>query len=175
MKTKSKGKSSPKAKASTAIVARPMTRKESIHIQRPHNYVPAIHEQQRTQVGIAPRYEVLHQIDAPLSATQHVEMRTSAVDRAKGFLIASTPLYAAFGVGAVLVGVLFFQVPFWSFWAFSIFWLSFVLAWLWGYWQTLEKSAEGIAHYEARRKWDVIAEEQRRRWEYYDRQMEDRE
>ncbi len=131
------------------------------------NYVPALRKQ--PPVEIMPRYEVAHHIDAPLSATQHVEVSTSAVDRAKGFLIAATPLYVAFGVGAVLLGVLFFGVPMWSFWSFATFWLSFVAAWLWGYWQTLEKSAEGIAHYEARRKWDVIAEEQRRRWEHYER------
>lgn len=140
------------------------------------NFVPAIREQSRpAPVEIMPRYEVDHRIDAPLSATQHVEMRTSAVDRAKGFLIASTPLYMAFALGVVVLAVLFAGVPFWSFWAFSIFWLSFVAAWLWGYKETLEKSAEGISHYEARRKWDVIEEEQRRRWAYYEQQLNDRE
>ena len=143
---------------------------KSTAIARPANFVPAIHEEPRRELpAYAPRHEIMHTIDLPLSATQHIEMKTSAVDRAKGYLIASTPLYAAFGVGAVLVGVLFFHVPFWSFWAFSIFWLSFVLAWLWGYRETLIRSAEGIAHYEAKRKWDVVSEEQRRRWEHYDR------
>lgn len=135
------------------------------------SFVPAIREQpRRAHIEIMPRYEVEHRIDAPLSATQHVEMRTSATDRAKGFLIASTPLYGAFALGVVLLAVLFADVPFWSFWSFATFWLSFVAAWLWGYKETLEKSAEGISHYEARRKWDVIAEEQRRRWEHYERQ-----
>lgn len=136
-------------------------------------FVPAIREQAPTP--IIPHQEVTHHIDAPLSATQHVEMRTSAVDRAKGFLIASTPLYLAFALGVLLLAVLFAGVPFWSFWAFSIFWLSFVAAWLWGYKETLAKSAEGISHYEARRKWDIIEEEQRRRWEYYEQQLDDNE
>lgn len=149
------------------------TRTEATHnhpAQRP-NFVPAIRRQE--PMPIAPQYEVVHRIDAPLSATQHVEMHTSAVDRAKGFLIASTPLYGAFALGVVLLAILFAGVPFWSFWAFSIFWLSFVAAWLCGYQQTLEKSAEGISHYEARRKWDVIEEEQRRRWEHYERMAEE--
>lgn len=135
------------------------------------SYVPQI--RRRDPIRIEPNYHVEHRIDAPLSATQHVDMRTSAVDRSKGFLIAATPLYLAFGVGAVLLGVLFFDVPVWSFWSFATFWLSFVAAWMFGYWQTLEKSAEGISHYEARRKWDIIAEEQRRRWDHYENLMED--
>ena len=136
------------------------------------NYVPAIREQPQEPIRIEPRYEVAHHIDAPLSATQHVEMRTSAVDRSKGFLLASLPLYGAFALGIVVLTVLFFGVPFWSFWAFATFWLSFVLAWAWGYRETLAKSAEGISHYEARRKWDIIAEEQRRRWEHYEHMIE---
>jgi len=148
---------------------RGMTYKKTTAIVKPSNFVEPWREDQRELPAYAPRHEVSHTIDLPLSATQHIEMRTSATDRAKGYLIASTPLYAAFGIGAVLIGVLFFSVPFWSFWSFTIFWLSFVGAWLWGYRETLIRSAEGIAHYEARRKWDVIAEEQRRRWEHYDR------
>jgi hypothetical protein len=154
---------------------KPMRYNKTIDV-RPANFVePARYEERRELPAYAPRHEVVHTIDAPLSATQHIELRTSAVDRAKGFLIASTPLYAAFALGVLLVSVLFFNVPFWSFWGLSVFWLSFVLAWLWGYRETLVRSAEGIAHYEAKRKWDVIEEEQRRRWEHYDRQIGDGE
>ena len=131
------------------------------------NYVPALAE--RRPVEIMPRYEVAHHIDAPLSATQHVEMTTSATDRAKGFLIAAVPLYAAFAVGVLVLAKVLAGVPLWSFWGFATFWLSFVLAWVWGYRETLMKSAEGIAWMEADRKWNIIEEEQRRRWEHYDR------
>lgn len=137
------------------------------------SYVPALRKPQTVDIG--QNYQIGHTIDAPLSSTQHVEMRTSAVDRSKGFLLASVPLYAAFALGVVLMGVLFTGYPFWSFWSFAIFWLSFVLAWAWGYWQTLEKSAEGVAHYEARQKWGVIKDEHRRRWDHYERLMEERE
>jgi hypothetical protein len=150
---------------------------EVIPIARPGNFVaPAYDEAPPAQqpIQIAPRYEVAHTINAPLSATQHIELRTSAVDRAKGFLIASVPLYAAFAVGVLAVSIAFAGVPFLSFWSFAIFWLSFVLAWLAGYWQMLEKSAEGIAHYEARRKWNIIEEEQRQRWAHYERMIGDK-
>jgi fatty acid desaturase len=135
------------------------------------NYVPARYEERRENIQVAPRHEVAHIIDVPMNATQHIEMKTSAVDRAKGFLIASVPLYLAFALGVLLLSVLFAGVPFFSFWSLAIFWLSFVLAWLWGYRETLMKSAEGIAYMEASRKWDIVEEEQRRRWEHYDRQL----
>lgn len=139
---------------------------------RPSNYLAATDERQGRddrQIQLAPRYEIAHTIDVPMNATQHIEMRTSSVDRAKGFLIASVPLYAAFALGVLLLSVLFANVPFWSFWGLAIFWLSFVLAWLWGYRETLRKSAEGIALFEAEEKWAIIREEQRRRWEHYDK------
>ena len=134
------------------------------------NFVAALPvRRERADVQIMPSYEVGHTIDAPLSATQHVEMRTSAVDRSKGFLLASVPLYGAFALGVVLMMVLFTGYPFFSFWAFSVFWLSFVLAWAWGYRETLMKSAEGVAFFEAKAKWRIIEREQDRRWEHYER------
>jgi hypothetical protein len=110
-----------------------------------------------------------HTIDAAPVATQHVEMRTSAVDRALGFLIASVPLYAGFALVVLLVSVFFAHVPFLSLPALVIFWLSFVAAWVIGYTYTLSVSAEGVSHYESRQKWDVIKTEQRLRWQHYNR------
>ena len=115
---------------------------------------------------------VNHVIDVAPVATQHVEMRTSAVDRSLGFLIASVPLYAGFALLVLLVSIFFAGVPFLSLPALVIFWLSFVLAWLLGYAYTLSVSAEGVSHYEARQKWGVIKEEQRRRWQHYERLTE---
>jgi hypothetical protein len=96
-------------------------------------------------------------------------MRTSAVDRAKGFLIASVPLYAAFATAVVAVVVIGWSVPVWSLATLVIFWLSFTAAWVIGYTYTLTVSAEGVSLFEAKSKWDVIREEQRRRWEHYER------
>lgn len=151
---------------------------EAIPIARPANFVEPLYEdlpQTRREIQIAPSYEVSHRIDAPLSATQHIEIRTSSVDRAKGFLIATVPLYAAFAIAVLALSVKFADVPILSFWSFTIFWLSFVLAWLAGYWVTLEKSAEGIAHFEARKKWKIIEREQEKRWDYYDRLAEEQD
>ena len=131
--------------------------------------------QQTTALAKRPRMEVLppadtrHTIDVPMQATQHVEMKTSAVDRSLGFLIASVPLYGGFALLVLLVSIFFAGVPFLSLSALVIFWLSFVAAWVLGYAYTLSVSAEGVSHYEARQKWDVIKTEQRRRWEHYER------
>jgi hypothetical protein len=115
---------------------------------------------------------VNHTIDAAPVATQHVEMKTSAVDRSLGFLIASVPLYAGFALLVLLVSIFFGGVPFLSLPALVIFWLSFVAAWIIGYAYTLSISAEGVSHYESRQKWAVIREEQKRRWQHYERLTE---
>lgn len=110
---------------------------------------------------------VSHTIDVAPSATHHVEMRTSAVDRSKGFLIATVPLFAGLALGMLLISVFFFGVPLMSLTALVIFWLSFVGAWLLAYLYTLAVSAEGIAMFEARQKWSLLAREQKERWDYY--------
>lgn len=152
---------------------RRQTYHEVIPIARPANFVEPLYEDPPRSTEIVPRHEVAHTINVPLNATQHIELRTSAVDRAKGFLIGTVPLYAAFAVGVTAAAVWLTGEPILSFWAFMVFWLSFVLAWLAGYKMTLDKSAEGIAHYEAHEKWGVIKEEQRRRWAHYDRLLEE--
>ncbi len=117
---------------------------------------------------------VQHSISVPATATLHIEVKTNSVDRAKGFLIAGVPLYAAYGVGMLIVSVALFDTPVLSFTGFIVFWLSFVGAWGWGYFQTLRTSAEGVAYYEAKRKWDVIEREQSERWAYYKRPAGDK-
>jgi fatty acid desaturase len=113
---------------------------------------------------------VQHTLDIQPSATMHVEMRTSAVDRSKGFLVATVPLFAGLALGLVLISVFFLSVPFLSLTALVIFWLSFVGAWLVAYGYTLAVSAEGIALFEAKSKWDVVKREQAERWNYYNKQ-----
>ena len=111
-----------------------------------------------------------HTIDVAPNAQHYVEMRTSAKDRAQGFLIATVPLFAGLALGMVLISVFFFGVPFMSLTALVIFWLSFVAAWLIAYVYTLHTSAEGIALYEAKKKWSIIEREQMERWNYYKNQ-----
>lgn len=107
-------------------------------------------------------------IDAPMASTQHVEFKSSAVDRAQGFLLASVPLYMAFATCVVAVIVLGWSVPLMSLPTLVIFMLSFTAAWVVGYGYTLSVSAEGISLFEAVSKWSVIKEEQRRRWEHWE-------
>lgn len=118
---------------------------------------------------LAPRTEhaVTHTIDVPLSATQHVETRTSHVDRAKGYLISSVPLFASYGVGAVLIAWVGFAVPIMSIPALVIFWLTFAAIWGVSYLVNIGISAEGVAFFEAWRKWRVIEREQAERWRHY--------
>ena len=115
---------------------------------------------------------VNHTIDAAPVATTHIDVRTSEVDRAKGFLLRSVPLYAAFALLVLLVTIFFSNVPLLSLSALTIYWLSFTAAWLLAYCYDLSRSPSGIAHMEARNKWSVIKEEQRRRWEHYERLTE---
>lgn len=124
----------------------------------------------RGPAQVIPVQDTRHTIDVPMQATQHIEMRTSAVDRSKGFLLANVPLFAAFAVGVWLLAGVFALAPWFSLTALLIFWLSFVMAWLASYAYTLHISAEGVSMYESKQKWATIRDEQRRRWEYYERQ-----
>jgi len=136
------------------------------------NYTPAAPTEitavaKRGPATVLPVQDTRHTIDVPLAATQHIEMKTSAVDRSKGFLIANVPLFGAFALGVWLLSGFLTTLPLFSFAGLVVMWSSFVLAWLASYAYTLHTSAEGTAHYEARQKWAVIREEQRRRWEHY--------
>ena len=111
--------------------------------------------------------QTAHVIDVAPSAQHIVTMKTSSRDRAEGFLIATVPLFAAFALAIVLISVFFFSVPLMSLTALVIYWLAFVAAWLIAYVYTLATSAEGIAMFEARQKWNVIKREQEERWSYY--------
>lgn len=133
------------------------------------NFVAPDVSRETSKPIILPVQETAHTLNVPMQATQHIEMRTNAVDRSKGFLIANVPLFGALALGVWLLSGLLTTTPLFSFLGLCILWSSFVLAWLISYWYTLRVSAEGIAMYEAEAKWGVIREEQRRRWEHYDR------
>ena len=126
----------------------------------------------RPRVEVLPPAETTHRLDVPMQATQHIEMKTSAVDRSKGFLIANLPLFGAFALGVWLLSGLVTTTPLFSFLGLCILWSSFVLAWLASYWYTLRVSAEGIAMFEAKSKWRIIEKEHDRRWQHYDKLAE---
>lgn len=136
------------------------------------NYVPA--PIRRETPALPVEAEIVHTIDAVPNATQHVEMKTSAVDRAQGYLIASVPMYALFGTATVALCVLGWNVPLYSLATLTIFTLAFLAAWVIGYAWTLHVSAEGVSLFEAKAKWAIIEREQRERWDAWHQQNGDR-
>lgn len=138
----------------------------------PVHYVPPV-QQARQEVMSAQQIAALnassHVIDVAPTATTHVEHRTSAVDRAKGFLLASVPLFATVALLAVLVAWIAFDTPLLSVGTLLIFWVTFAATWAGAWWHTLSMSPEGIALSEAKEKWRIVGREQEHRWAYYER------
>ena len=132
-------------------------------------YVPARVETQA--ITHRPAVEVMPQNDFNMAVTangtSHVEMKTSAQDRAWGFLIASTPRTFVFSLAITLISMLATDI---GVIAGIVMLVSiFSVVELASYIFTLAISAEGTAHMEAKRKWDVIEREQRERWNHYKR------
>lgn len=113
---------------------------------------------------------VEHVISVPPSATQVVEVQTSAVDRAKGQLISTVPLFALIGFAVDLLAYQFVDYPLVSITSITIIVLAAVVAWVATWLYTLSISGEAVSKYEARRKWNVVDREQKKRWEYYERE-----
>ena len=140
-------------------------------ILQPSNskYVPARVETQA--IAHRPTVEVMPQNDFNMAvvptATAYVEMKTSAKDRAQGFIIASMPRTFAFSLAVTLAAITLGGVTLGA--AFVILFSVFSVVEIASYVFTLAISAEGVASYEARQKWAVIREEQRERWNHYKR------
>ncbi len=140
-------------------------------ILQPSNskYVPARVETQA--IAHRPTVEVMPQNDFNMAvvptATAYVEMKTSAKDRAQGFIIASMPRTFVFSLAITLISMLATDI---GVIAGIVMLVSiFSVVELASYIFTLAISAEGTAHMEAKRKWDVIEREQRERWNHYKR------
>lgn len=135
-------------------------------IQRPANYVPAMPTRRaELPATTATTYTIDAQPSAQLGSITH----TSATDRARGYLIVQTPLAVVLAVLVLAVAKSLADFPLLSFAAFLTFWCSFAVVWLVGWGITLLLSAEGVAFYEARRKWDTVQNEQAERWSHYNR------
>ena len=141
-------------------------------IQRPANYVPAM-PSQRAQLPA--QTTTSYQIDAHPSSQLGSITHTSATDRANGYLKVQTPLAVIMGVLVLAVVKSLAGMPLLSFAAFLTFWVSFAVVWLVGWGITLLLSAEGVAFYESKRKWDTVQNEQSERWAHYNRQYEQSE
>lgn len=138
-------------------------------IRQPTNYVPAqpiVVADRRPQ----PKMEIMppqHNFDLAVTptGTTHVEMKTSAQDRAWGFLIASTPRTFVFSLAITLISMLSTDIGVLA--GIVLLVSIFAVVEIVSYVFTLAISAEGTAHYEARQKWGIIREEQRQRWNHY--------
>ncbi len=129
----------------------------------PRNFVAAI--PQRVSQPAPINAEVVHTIDTAPSATQHIELRTSATDRAIGFCISMSPIAAFFGVVVLGVCVVGYGIPLLSIPSLIILATVFAIVYTVAYLYTLHMSAEGVSMFEAQSKWDVIKSEQAMRWQ----------
>lgn len=134
--------------------------------RQPANFVyPAPNRYDQLPAQTATTYTIDAQPSAQLGSITH----TNAVDRAHGYLIVQTPLAVVLAVLVLAVVKSLAEFPLLSFAAFLTFWCTFALVWGLGWFVTLLLSAEGVAFYEARRKWNVVEREQEERWGHYNR------
>jgi len=133
------------------------------------NFVAPIAQPSRRQPMQAIPVDVNYEIAVPLQSTQHVEMRTTAVDRAHGFAIRTRQLGLIIGLAITVAAIVLVKVPILSFWSLAIYVMTYATVWLWAYYLDLKHSPEGIARNESDRKWDVIERHQARMWDHYDR------
>ena len=118
----------------------------------------------RQRVEILPPYEA-----APMlpTAQTSVELHTTYLDRAKGFQLVTLPIAIAFGVGALVVAVVGYSVPFVSLAALAVFWLAFLGWWLLGWTIHHIASPDGIALVQAMLMFKLVRAEQVERHRRY--------
>lgn len=138
-------------------------------LRRSTGYVPAM-PTQRAQLPA--QTSTTYSIDAQPSSQLGSITHTSATDRARGYMMVQWPLAAVMGILVLAVAKSLADFPLLSFASFLVFWISFALVHLVGWGITLLLSAEGVAFYESKRKWDVVENEQAERWGHYNRQIE---
>jgi len=98
--------------------------------------------------------------DITPSSTQMVKVETSAVDRAKGFQIQISTLALVLAFLVLVLAIFYRNVELWSLIALVIFWGSFCVIYVIGWWLTMMLSAEFVSLFEACMKWYVVIREQ---------------
>lgn len=101
------------------------------------------------------------------TAHTSVELHTTYTDRAKGFQLATLPISAAFGVGALIVAIVGYSVPIISIGALAVFWLAFLAWWLIGWGIHHIASPDGIALVQALLMYRFVRREQIERHKRY--------
>lgn len=114
------------------------------------------------------RYEpVLPTELLPPASVAHVELRTTYLDRSKGFQLATLPVSLAFGIGALIVAIAGYSVPVLSVSALAVFWLAFLAWWLLGWAIHHIVSPDGVALIHALLGWRLLYREQAERHKRY--------
>ena len=114
------------------------------------------------------RYEPTLPAEAlPPAAQTRAEVSGSHVDRAKAFQVASLPVAAAFGMGALIVAVAGLSVPILSLAALAVFWVAFLAWWLIGWAIHHIISPDGIGLVHTLMGWQYLKAEQRERHRRY--------
>lgn len=132
------------------------------------NFVPALREPDPPKpviIDIDPR-EI---VTLPSAALTQTEIRTSHVDRAKGFQIVSVPLAGAVGAGSLIVGIVGFSVPVFSVAALAWLWGGFLATWLAAWVVHNVVSPDGIALLHTLLGWSYLRREQTERHKRYRR------
>lgn len=127
-------------------------------------FVPALPEDRRPVIEVLPPEDVPQLLP---TATASVELRTTYEDRARGFQVATLPVAAAFGVGALVVAIVGFSVPVVSVAALSVFWLGFLAWWLIGWIVHHVASPDGAALLGALLQYRYLRHEQKERLRRY--------
>ncbi len=181
-----------------------MTDKNEIVTYAQQKEMGLIRRQRETFVAPATRQEVLapaptpvtrmeadFSLDLPTNSTQQVVMRTSGVDRAKGFAIITREVGIMISLGWTLGtwALLYFADMAWpiiSWWTPLLFVITLSALYCVMYFRHTAYSAEGVALYEARTKGKVIdkvisaqvqeyklnsAQDRQHRQDHHDRRM----
>lgn len=105
------------------------------------------------------------------SSTAVIDVRTSHVDRAKGYLLSTVPLCFFGSLCVVILRTAWYSAPFLSVLTLAWFFVVFVLAWLASYIVGyVIQSPEFVMLFEARGKLRLLEREQVERWKYYNQE-----
>lgn len=103
------------------------------------------------------------ELQAPGTQTTHITLTTTHWDRARGFSLATVPLAAAVGIGALLISIFFFGLELWSLAAVTVLFLGFLATWLVAWVVYQFTSPDGVNLFSAWGHYSLLRHEQRAR------------
>lgn len=129
-----------------------------IRQQRPANWVPAEPEPVRTVTGeIVPMPDggMMPMMGGPMVPAQQVLLRTTYVDRARGFSIRTAQLSTVVGVVVLMAGAVLTSVALSLVLGTAV--VTFGVVWVVAFWLDTAHSPDGVARYNSKRMWDEVA------------------